>query len=304
MRNQISLLKRLHGMRREGPNNVTRYVLAKLYVEDVTSINISSKSTVKGSGEDVAADLAELLRHVRQQQYLQAKTPKDAQHRRAEYDPCYRYKVCPLKTGIRLTQKGGSVGGEIHFPTTLPPNHLREHLKVAYNRLEAGMAVEFHLHPRVDQPDLSVDWALRYMPHLRPDVILQSMPEETAVIVPPVVNCLRANSLKLRREYLPELIWAFSTRQEDQRAVKKVHEAGNAEISHSERMIQKWTRGFPAFEDATRLAKELMKGNEHDFLDSNNEMFREARRKDLWKYRGSRAMTSIVPNDKIRGSMH
>ena len=285
MRNQISLLNRLYGLRPERPDIVTRHVLAKLCVKDLMSINILSKSMIKCNGEDVASDIVELLRHVRQKQYLQAKTPIDAQHRRAEYDPCYRYKVCSLKTGIRLAQKGGSVGGEISLPTTLPPALMGEHLKVAYNRLKAGMAVEFHLHPRIDQPDLTVDWALRYMPHLRPDVILQSMPEETVVIVPPVVNCLRANSLKLRREYLPELIWAFSTRQEDQRVMKKVYEAGNAEISHSERMSPKWSRGCPAFEDATRLAKEILEGNEDDFLDSKDEMFREARRKDLWKYR-------------------
>ena len=286
MRNQINLLNRIYGMRQGVPNSVTRHVLAKLCVKDITSINILSKCMLKGGSEDVRIDLGELLRLVQQKQYLEAKTPKDAQHRRTEYDPCYRYKVCPLgRTGTRLAQKGGSVGGEIYLPTTLPPNFMKPHLKVAYNRLEVGMAVEFHLHPRVDQPDLSVDWALRYMPHLRPDVILRSMPEGTVVTIPPVENCIRANSLKLRREYLPELIWAFSTRPEEQRAMNKVYEACGAETLDPERMAHQWSRGCPDFEDGTRLAKELMEGDEDNFLDIKDEMFREARRKDLWKYR-------------------
>lgn len=286
MRNQINLLKQLYGFRQERPNIVTQHVLAKLRVMDMTGVSILSKCLVKGGAEDNGVDTQEMLRRVPQKHYLGAKTPKDTQHIRAEYDPGYRYKIRPLgKTGKRLAQKGGSVGGEIFLPTTLPPSHMTPHLKVAYNRLEAEMTVEFHLRPKVHQPDLSVEWALRYMPHLRPDVILQSMPEGTVVIVPPVESCLRPNSLHLKREYLSELIWVYSTRPEDQRAMKKVYEEDGSESSDTERMARQWSRGCPLFEDATRLAKELMRGHEDDFLESPGEMFREARRRDLWTYR-------------------
>ena len=57
--------------------------------------------------------------------------------------------------------------------------------------------------------------------------------------------------------------------------------ADNIETRGLESIVHQWSRRCPAFEDATRLAKEFMRGYEDDFLDSTDERFREPSRRDL-----------------------
>ncbi|KAL8794058.1 MAG: hypothetical protein Q9195_003358 [Heterodermia aff. obscurata] len=109
------------------------------------------------------------------------------------------YRIASLETLApprsklgNLTEKPGRrVGGarEIHIRTDCSSAYLRRVLSRAYQVLTFKTLVlrrvEFHV--RVEG-DYSIEWALENCPHLRPEIILAAMPEQTAVLAPPLAD--------------------------------------------------------------------------------------------------------------------
>ena len=154
------------------------------------------------------AMLSDILKSIRPMQYMHVKLPGGVETIRFEDASRYSYSIKEFQlptTKRKDEQKRAGNSKELHITTSLHPLAFEDRLRTAYGLLQAGKRVEFHLRPRNGDKNMTVDWALRNLPYLRPDVMLRSMPERTVVIVPPVENKERQ-----------ELIWAFSRQPIDQ----------------------------------------------------------------------------------------
>ena len=162
--------------------------------------------------EPSMATLSDLLDRIQPLQYLQFRLPAGAEDIRIEDASRYRYSIKefqPIKRKEPVYCKRAGRSKEIHITTSLHPDAFKHRLRVAYGLVEEGRRLEFHLRAATKRKSFTVDWALRNLPYLRPDVMLRSMPEGTVVIVPPVENKKRQ-----------ELIWAVSNSVGDQALMK------------------------------------------------------------------------------------
>ena len=156
------------------------------------------------------AMLSDLLGRIQPLQYLQFKLPAGVETIRLEDATHYIYSIKELQLPnrtpkqINARQKRRGRSKEVHITTSLHPLAFKHMLCTACALVEEGKRVEFHLRSKSGEKALTVDWALRNLPYLRPDVILRSMPEGAVIIVPPMENIAKQ-----------ELIWAVSKRPED-----------------------------------------------------------------------------------------
>lgn len=79
-------------------------------------------------------------------------------------------------------------GKELHITTTSLASTCKHTVSKAYEFLSKGWRVEFHVRSKTDNKAHSIDWALRYALHMRPEVINAAMPEGTKMLMPPVLR--------------------------------------------------------------------------------------------------------------------
>ena len=189
------------------------YQLDKLRTKIISDIELAPCKLVESpsGSEDSIVTLHELLPMIQPFHYLEAEGPQGSTEIKAEEVANLRYKIVelPVWSGPWSRQKDkkhkrlGS-SKEIHLTTSLRPGAFKHFLGVAAYILQKRDRVEFHLRAKRGNKAMTVDWALQNLPHLRPEVILRSMPEGTSVFIPPVVN-----------KKLEELIWAFSNKESE-----------------------------------------------------------------------------------------
>lgn len=238
--------------------------IADLPVKKISEIPLSCQLAGRAAGgpKDSTITLQELLPLIQPHQWPETKFPKDAKQVRLDHASRYRYKIKDLgNRGKKITDKSYKTAGrskEIDLITNSDLKSVRHHLRLAYAHLERGSRVEFHLRPAADKPELSVDWTLRHLPYMRPEVILRSMPAKTEVIVPPVENYLPQRSKSKPNELLQELIWAFSRLPEDRREAQQTHDVGEESTGMSGRTARQWEKGNVAFQNAVRRSRQLL----------------------------------------------
>ncbi|KAL8915699.1 MAG: hypothetical protein Q9172_006750 [Xanthocarpia lactea] len=87
---------------------------------------------------------------------------------------------------IKFTRAGR--GKEIHLNSKLPANGYRNVLKTSIKHINDGCRVEMHINvAKVERKDQDLDTMIAKNPHLRPDVILRSMPEGTEILYGPLL---------------------------------------------------------------------------------------------------------------------
>lgn len=116
------------------------------------------------------------------------------------------YRIFPLKNTLRGREptrfKRLGSGKELHLTTTCEAETVTHFLSKAYEFLSKDYRVEFHLRPKAGMKSFTVDWALKNCIHLRPELILASMPLGTELFLKPVVDgqqiiwALQHNTLK------------------------------------------------------------------------------------------------------------
>ena len=98
----------------------------------------------------------------------------------------YEKKSKSLKRFLKTRRRDGDAH-EIEFTTGCNSTNLEKALSNAYQMLarksKHARRVEFHLRVVGNR---SIEWALEKFPHLRPEMILAAMPEQTAVLAPPL----------------------------------------------------------------------------------------------------------------------
>ena len=197
------------------------------------------------------AMLSDFLDRIQPLHYLQFKLPAGVETIRLDDATHYLYSIKQLQLPNRTPrqrngrQKRRGLSKEIHLTTALHPLAFKHMLRTACAHVEEGKRVEFHLRSKSGGKALTVDWALRNLPYLRPDVILRSMPEGTVIIVPPMENTARQ-----------ELIWAVSKRTEDQGDMRPEKRASitpkyTKAVEKSETLEPRQWQGWREYEEGT-----------------------------------------------------
>ena len=256
MRGHIHLLHHIYNKR---PSQR----IANLPIKRISEIPLSCQlAGPEGGPRDTMITLEELLPLIQSHQWPETKFPNDAKQVQLDHVSHYRYKIKDLgNMGKIITDKSYKRVGrskEIDLITNWDLKSVKHHLRIAYAHLERGSRVEFHLRPPADKPEFSVDWTLRHLPYMRPEVILRSMPGGTQVIVPPVENYLAQDSKSNPNDLLRELIWAFSRLPEDRREAQQTKEVdeGLSEILGGK--ARQWKNGNAAFQNAIRKSRQLL----------------------------------------------
>ncbi|KAG7002400.1 hypothetical protein G7Y79_00027g060920 [Physcia stellaris] len=233
-------------------------LLANLPVKKLSGVELSCTLTdISGGTKESTVGLKELLPLIKPNHWPELKPPK-ATGGRIDISgvPLYRYRIKPLGASDKIPSvrecKRAGRSKEIMLTTDLHPKSVKHFLRLAYALLLAGFRVEFHLRPKVNKLNLTVDWALGNLPYLRPEVILRCMPEETQLIVPPVENVLRLKSSESSGKRLQEIIWAFSRRPED--LAKKNRNPGEIPEDGTDR----WSKGYAKYKAAVRASRDLL----------------------------------------------
>ena len=133
----------------------------------------------KGNGFATATNIANVVKQVQPFSYLE-KVPSES----------LLYKVSQLKkyppSKKRDAFKRSGQGRELCLTTTCSTDDLRHKLSKAYEFLSKGWRVEFHLRPKSNNREYTIDWAMNNAVHLRPEVICAAMPAGSIKLLPPI----------------------------------------------------------------------------------------------------------------------
>ncbi|KAL8760644.1 MAG: hypothetical protein Q9184_003181 [Pyrenodesmia sp. 2 TL-2023] len=147
----------------------------------------------KGSGQILS--LVEVQKRLEPGQFLEklARSPNG--------EPTYRIsRITPTVEGARNASgevsSGKSIkftragrGKEMHLNSTLNVEGYRHILKTSMKHINDGCRVEMHVNvAKVERKDKDLDTVMAENPHLRPDVILRSMPQGTEMAYEPLFH--------------------------------------------------------------------------------------------------------------------
>lgn len=256
MRGHLHLLHHVY-------SKTSNQLLANLRVKKLSEIELSINfARLPGATESSKIVLNQLLPLIKPNHWPEPHIPKAAgKSVDTSAVSLYRYRIKPLGASNKNFKanyhKRAGQSKEIHITTDLHPKSVKHFLRLAYGHLQTGSRVEFHLRPKYNKIDLTVDWALGNLPYLRPDVILMCMPEGTKVIVPPLENVLRVKLHRPEGKKIREIMWAFSQRPEDIPSEDPKTEA------------RRWINGNADYQAAVRRSKTLFESqnSETDYYD-------------------------------------
>ncbi|KAL8826993.1 MAG: hypothetical protein Q9191_003454 [Dirinaria sp. TL-2023a] len=226
----------------------TEVKFEQLPIKKIRDIQLAPCKVVENQNDKHYAlvTLSQLLPMIQPRQYLKVDLPEGSEEVDLDNTADLRFEIGELPpdpkdaTDRKKKYKRLGTSKEIHLTTDLHPVAFRHRLSLAYFHVAQDDRVEFHLRPRVKSKTLTVDWALKNLPYLRPDVILKSMPEGTGLFIPPIVIDSKSSE---------ELVWAFSKKPED------FSEEFADERSAAHEADKQWTEGSERWQKAVKESR-------------------------------------------------
>ena len=183
---------------------------------------VSLKLLQNGQWRPTVMTLKEALARLEPLSYLVQTEDTPGTYRILKFDnPGLTHNKKKAGPSSRRYYKRNGRSKELHTNTDCSAAQLRHKLKLAYDYLQEGSRVEFHISSKANASAETIDSELRNHLHLRPEAILATMPPGTTMLAIPGTLQPPAEALKVRSQYFinktSDVFWAM----ENEEALKR-----------------------------------------------------------------------------------